>query len=104
MKLQFTLAIIAAAFLSFSPGSAHLSDPCINKLLSQTPSPDGKLILATYHRECRWTVLTVANVEKPRTPSGVQRRSCLLPDVVGRPPSNRSGLEKQKSHYNQHDR
>ena len=70
MKLQFTLAIIAAAFLSFGPGSAHPSDPCENKLLSQTPSPDGKLLLATYHRECRWKVLTVANVEKPGTPLG----------------------------------
>jgi hypothetical protein len=70
MKLQLTLAIIAAASLSFSPGSAHLSDPCVNNLLSETPSPDGKLILATYHRECRWKVLTVANVEKPGTPLG----------------------------------
>ena len=87
MKLQFTLAIIASAFLSFSPGSAHPSDPCVNKLLSQTPSPDGKLILATYHRECRWAVLTVANLEKPRTPSGSRGEVvCYLTSWGGRHP------------------
>ena len=87
MKLPFALAIIAAGFLSFGSGSARLSDPCVNKLLSQTPSPDGKLILATYHRECRWTVLTAVSVEKPRTPSGSRGEVvCYLASWGGRHP------------------
>ena len=42
-----------------------MSDPCDNKLLKRIPSPDGNLILATYHRECSSKVYTMATVEKP---------------------------------------
>jgi len=87
MKLQFTLAIIAAAFLSSSPGSAHLSDPCSNKILTQTPSPDGKLILVTYHRECRWTVLTGADIEKAGKRGGASGEVvCYVASWGGRHP------------------
>lgn len=42
-----------------------MSDPCDNKLLKRIPSPDGRLVLATYHRECRSKVYTMATLEKP---------------------------------------
>lgn len=42
-----------------------MSDPCDDKLLKRVPSPDGSLILATYHRECRSKVYTMATLEKP---------------------------------------
>jgi hypothetical protein len=66
MKLQFILTIIAIALILFTFGCAHTSDPCDNKLLKQIPSPDGNLILATYHRECPSKFYTVAAIEKPR--------------------------------------
>lgn len=53
------------ALLSTASGCAHLSDPCDNKTLKQTPSPDGSLVLSTYHRECRSAIYTFATVEKP---------------------------------------
>lgn len=65
MKFQLHLSVIIVALLLPTFGCAHMSDPCDNKLLHQVPSPDGNLMLATYHRECRSKVYTVATVEKP---------------------------------------
>jgi hypothetical protein len=42
-----------------------MSDLCDNKLLKRLSSPDGKLILATYHRECSSKIYTTAAIEKP---------------------------------------
>ena len=65
MKLQFILTIIAIALMLLTFGCAHMSDPCDNKLLKRIPSPDGNLVLASYHRECPSKVYTTAAVEKP---------------------------------------
>src|SRR5687768_9941759 len=65
MKAQFNLSLITGALLLFTFGCAHMSDPCDDKLLTRVPSPDGKLILATYHRECPSKIYTTAFVEKP---------------------------------------
>jgi len=65
MKLQFIFTIFATALILLTFGCAHMSDPCDNKLLKRIPSPDGNLILATYHRECSSKVYTTAAVEKP---------------------------------------
>lgn len=53
-----------AMMLLTSIGCAHMSDPCTNYPLKRVNSPDGTLVLATYHRECRSIVLTMATVEK----------------------------------------
>src|SRR3989442_1369065 len=63
MKPQFTVIISAWFLLTF--GCAHWSDPCANKLLKRIPSPDGNIILATYHRECASKVYTMATLEEP---------------------------------------
>lgn len=65
MKIQSNLIIIATILLFLTIGCAHMSDPCDNKLLKRIPSPDGNLILATYHRECSSKVYTTAALEKP---------------------------------------
>ena len=62
--LEVRCAIVVMLLLT-PVGCAHMSDPCTNKLLNRVPSPDDTLFLATYHRECRSVVLTVATVEKP---------------------------------------
>ena len=65
MKIQFNLIIIGTILLFLTIGCAHMSDPCDDKLLKRIPSPDGNLILATYHRECSSKVYTTAALEKP---------------------------------------
>ena len=65
MKPQSTLPLITIALLLLTAGCAHWSDPCDDKLLKRTPSPSGKTILATYHRECPSKVYTTAMLEEP---------------------------------------
>lgn len=65
MKSRLHLRIITVALLLPAIGCAHMHDPCDDKLLNRVPSPDGSLILATYHRECPSKVYTVATLEKP---------------------------------------
>jgi hypothetical protein len=66
MRSRLRVRVVIAAALLFPPvACAHMSDPCNDKLLNRTASPDGSLILVTYHRECRSAVYTVARVEKP---------------------------------------
>lgn len=65
MKLRSILIIVATVLMSFAFGCAHMSDPCGNKLLKRTTSPNGTLVLATYHRECSSKVYTTAVIEKP---------------------------------------
>lgn len=67
MKSRLRRSVIIAALLLQTNGCAHMSDPCDDKLLKRVPSPDGSLILATYHRECPSKVYTVATLEKPAT-------------------------------------
>jgi hypothetical protein len=57
--------LLPAALLLVSVGCAHMTDPCDDKPLARVPSPDGTLVLTTYHRECRSNFMTVAAVEKP---------------------------------------
>ena len=65
MKLQFIFTIMFSALQLLFFGCAHWSDPCNNKLLKHIPSPDGNLVLSTYHRECPSKVYTTAALEKP---------------------------------------
>jgi hypothetical protein len=60
----FAATLIAASLVAVS-GCAHMSDPCSNKPLQRTASPDAALVLATYHRECATMVYTVTALEKP---------------------------------------
>jgi hypothetical protein len=70
---------IAVTLLLTSAGCAHMTDPCKNTLLERLPSPDGTLVLSTYHRECRTETLTTAHVEKPaQPPSGSGELVCSL--------------------------
>jgi len=64
MKFPVSLIILVVA-IALCYGCAHIFDPCGNKLLKRLPSPDGKLVLSTYHRECPSTILTTAAVEQP---------------------------------------
>lgn len=65
MKSRVNLFIVATVFLLLTFGCAHMSDPCDNKLLKRIASPDGNLVLVTYHRECSSKVYTMAALEKP---------------------------------------
>ena|SRR5215475_2438311 len=64
MKFRVSLIFLLVALL-LRNSCGHLADPCDDKLLQRLPSPDGKLVLSTYHRECSHTVLTTAAVEQP---------------------------------------
>jgi hypothetical protein len=87
MKLPITLSIIIGFLVFLSFGCAHMSDPCDDKLLTQVSSPDGNLVIATYHRECPSKIYTYANVEKP---AGFLRsrgeRECRIMHWAGRHP------------------
>jgi hypothetical protein len=64
MKSQLSLIFILITLL-LRNSCGHLRDPCDDKLLNRVPSPNGKLVLSTYHRECSYAVLTTAAVEQP---------------------------------------
>jgi hypothetical protein len=65
MKLQLFLGVIMLVMPLHNNSGGHQFEPCNDKVLSRALSPNGKLVLTTYHRECKWNVLTVAAVQKP---------------------------------------
>lgn len=66
---------------------AHFFDPCKNRLLKRTPSPNGSLMLATYYRECPSRTITMATVEKPSNVPGLRGDvACYVMSWGGRYP------------------
>jgi hypothetical protein len=94
MKFPTNLAI-AASLLLFASGCAHLGDPCDDRLVSRTPSPDGSSVIAVYHRECPSKTYTMAHLEKPPGLFGTGgRRECRLMFWGGRHPVEATWKDK----------